>query len=177
MAPHIPDDLGVTAERLTRMVTARATYQGDWRELVSQVYLRLRKVREDGLPDAFFVRATEYAIREYIRNDSVCSKWYRKNGFVPHQFGKGKDGRCASRMVRDYRYERFSNPTTRMLEFWGETKGQRVPYQLRTRIMMYLRAVEGWTNKEVGEVFGVSESYVSLVITQFTKDVSDPDEK
>lgn len=64
-----------------------------------------------------------------------------------------------------YGYEQRPDWLTRLVDLWGETRGLRVGLPVRSRVWLYLCCVEGWSQAELAEVWGVSEQAVWHVMS------------
>lgn len=128
-------------------------------EVASAIRLAVVKAAADydpvahpGVPfPAFAFNGVRLAMRGFARELGKPAVWWP----MPH----GDDGdELFDRLIPDYR----DPAPERLLRAWCDEgyAAQRQCLDMRSRVLLYLRTVEGWTLEEVGDVLGVTRQRV-----------------
>lgn len=140
----------------------------DYRDLVAGAWLGVRAAAARGVVAGPMVAAAgRRGVIDLLRveaPDGLKRTARGRGDRPPEQLGLTADAHAAPPATPD--------PQARLLECWGEHRGRRVWLPMRHRVAGYLRYVEGLTVTAVGECFGISLSWASLMLKEFADAVS-----
>lgn len=143
-----------------RSATGRET---DWREFLGAAWEGASRCAAD---DGRMTRSAQCAVIDEYRAESGHG---RKHRLYPHQFAAAEVRdrvRCMSELVPDPP-RAAADTMAALLLVWHEERFARVAWPNKTRVWLYLYAVEGWMLREIAAAFGVGAAAVSQAFTYY----------
>lgn len=137
--------------------------RGDRRDWLGTAWERIERSRRRGVLSSFS-GAVFVGVAACVDRLRAESRWDRIRG-VRRDAGRVSIGSHDDDDRSDSLHPAAAEDgEARVYRLWGETRPDRSGLELRTRVMLYLWAVERWTKRDVAESFGLSESSVSSVM-------------
>lgn len=130
----------------------------------------VHRAREKGITQQqLLYRAGYFGIVDFLREFPIdgLTRRLRALGQIPVQQFSSIDGRGAGVASKSP----MPPPEHRLLQSWQEYSPMRRWIDIEYRLHAYLNLVEGWTMKEIGKYFGISESQIHNHVTKFRQGV------
>jgi hypothetical protein len=167
MNPLPEDEIADLSFRIAKAV-ARKMGILDFREIVGAVWQGVNRAAVKGISGGMLQVAGQRSTIDYLREAGACglSRGDFARGVRVEQLGVSPARAIPCR-------ESGLPPEARMEEFWDDTRDLRALATMRQRVAAYLHFACGWTQTEVSEAMGVSQSSINHTMEAFRKNVAE----